>query len=374
MVVPARAQCTRPDATGAFVVAGSFRQEIRFTHVKSGARIAWARSGRADPGTPVLVRAAHWMTHVEYDAQSPIFRPWLERLGRGLRLVNYDERGCGLSGPDDTPLDLAAALEELEVVVQASAEPKVALLGISGGAATAVGYAALHPERVSHLVLLGGYTHGLLQRFPTAEGLAYFEAVATLMRHGWGQAGSAVQQFFSASLIPDATPEQRAAMNEQQRLSCDGQRAAAIFRARSQLDVRPLLPRVRCPTLVMHCEGDAMVKIELGRDLAAAVAGARFEALHSRNHVPLHGEPAFERFCEALTDFVRQRPASTDQAFTAPERELLALVARGLDNLQIGAHLGLADKTVRNRLSRLYQRLGVEGRTHAVVRARDLGF
>ena len=124
----------------------------------------------------------------------------------------------------------------------------------------------------------------------------------------------------------------------------------------------------------MHCEGDAMVKIELGRDLAAAVAGARFEALHSRNHVPLHGEPAFERFCEALTDFVRQRPASTDQAFTAPERELLALVARGLDNLQIGAHLGLADKTVRNRLSRLYQRLGVEGRTHAVVRARDLGF
>ena len=103
------------------------------------------------------------------------------------------------------------------------------------------------------------------------------------------EGGLAVQQFFSASLIPDATPEQRAAMNEQQRLSCDGQRAAAIFRARSQLDVRPLLPRVRCPTLVMHCEGDAMVKVELGRDLAAAVAGARFEALHSRNHVPLHG-------------------------------------------------------------------------------------
>ena len=145
---------------------------VSYTHLDVYKRQAWARSGRADPGTPVLVRAAHWMTHVEYDAQSPIFRPWLERLGRGLRLVNYDERGCGLSGPDDTPLDLAAALEELEVVVQASAEPKVALLGISGGAATAVGYAALHPERVSHLVLLGGYTHGLLQRFPTAEGLS----------------------------------------------------------------------------------------------------------------------------------------------------------------------------------------------------------
>jgi pimeloyl-ACP methyl ester carboxylesterase/DNA-binding CsgD family transcriptional regulator len=354
--------------------ARALTQEIRFTHVRSGARIAWSRSGRTESGAPTLVRAAHWMTHVEYDAVSPIFRPWLARLGRELRLVCYDERGCGLSGPDDTPLDLAASLEELEVVIDASAEPRVALLGISGGAATAVAYAAQHPQRVSHLVLLGGYTHGLLQRSPTAEGLAYFEAIATLMRHGWGQPGSAVQQFFSASLIPDATPEQREAMNEQQRRSCDGSRAAAIFRARSNLDVRPWLARVKCPTLVMHSDGDATVKVELGRDLAAAIPGARFEALHSRNHVPLPGEAAFERFCVALTDFVHQRPQSTDAAFTPRERELMALVAQGLDNLQIGAHLGLADKTVRNQLSRLYQRLGVDGRTHAVVRARELGF
>ena len=356
------------------VAARALRQEIRFTHVSSGARIAWSRSGRVEPSAPMLVRAAHWMTHVEYDAVSPIFRPWLERLGRELRLVCYDERGCGLSGPDATPLDLAAALEELEVVVEASAQPRVALLGISGGAATAVAYAARHPQRVSHLVLLGGYTHGLLQRSPSPEGLAYFEAIATLMQHGWGQPGSAVQQFFSASLIPDATAEQREAMNEQQRRSCDGQRAAAIFRARNQLDVRHLLARVQCPTLVLHSDGDATVKVELGRDLAAAIPGARFEALHSRNHLPLHGEAAFERFCVALTDFVQQRPSATDAAFTARERELMALVAQGLDNLQIGAHLGLADKTVRNQLSRLYQRLGVDGRTHAVVRARELGF
>jgi len=136
------------------------RQEIRFTHVKSGARIAWARSGRMEPDAPVLVRAAHWMTHVEYDAVSPIFRPWIDRLGRELRLLRYDERGCGLSSPDSTPLDLDAAVEELAVVVDASQEPRVALLGISGGAAAALAYAALHPQRVSHLVLLGGYTHG----------------------------------------------------------------------------------------------------------------------------------------------------------------------------------------------------------------------
>lgn len=354
--------------------ARRLRQEIRFAHVRSGSRIAWSRSGQLDAHSPVLVRAAHWMTHVEYDAVSPIFRPWLERLGRELRLLCYDERGCGLSGPDDTPLSLSTSLEEMEVVVDASQEARVALLGVSGGAATAVAYAARHPQRVSHLVLLGGYTHGVLQRTLSADGLAYFEAIATLMQHGWGQPGSAVQQFFSASLVPDATAEQREAMNEQQRLSCDGRRAAAIFRARSMLDVRDLLSRVQCPTLVMHCDGDAMVKVELGRDLAAAIPGARFEALRSRNHVPLPGEAAFDRFCEALTDFVRERPACPGISFSQRERELMALVAQGLDNLQIGAHLGLADKTVRNQLSRLYRRLGVEGRTHAVVRARELGF
>ena len=356
------------------VAARSVRPEIRFTHVKSGARIAWSRSGRMAPATPLLVRAAHWMTHVEYDAESPIFRPWIERLGRELGLLRYDERGCGLSGPDDTALDLAAALEELEVVVDASQEPRVALLGISGGAATAVAYAALHPERVSHLVLLGGYTHGLLHRAPSAEQLAYADAIATLMQHGWGQPGSAVQQFFSATLIPDATAAQREAMNEQQRLSCDGMRAAAIFRARCRVDVRPLLARVQCPTLVMHSAGDATVQVELGRELAAGIVGARFEALPSRNHLPLHGEVAFERFCDAVTDFVHQRPAATGHRFTPRERALMALVAQGLDNLQIGAHLGLADKTVRNQLSQLYRRLGVDGRSHAVVRTRELGF
>lgn len=350
------------------------RQEVRFTHVASGARIAWARSGRPGSDAPVLVRAAHWMTHVEYDAVSPIFRPWLERLGRGLRLVRYDERGCGLSSGDEVALGLDAAVEELEVVVEASGEPKVALLGISGGAAAAVAYAARHPQRVSRLVLLGGYSHGLLAGSPTAETRQYFEAIATLIRHGWGLRGSPVQQFFSASLVPDATPEQRAAMDEQQRRSCDGARAEAVFRARSALDVRPLLAQLRCPALVLHGEGDTMVGADLGRELAAAIPGARFETLPTRNHVPLPGEAAFERFCDAVTDFVCAREAAAEADYTARERELLHLVAQGLDNLQIAARTGLAEKTVRNRLSHLYTRLGVEGRSHAVARSRELGF
>jgi pimeloyl-ACP methyl ester carboxylesterase/DNA-binding CsgD family transcriptional regulator len=346
------------------------RQQLRFARLHSGARIAWATSGKG----PALVRAAHWMTHVEHDLHSPIWRPWLERLGREVQLVRYDERGCGLSGPDETPLGLEAALEEIEVVVEALGLAHVALLGMSGAVAPAVAYAARHPDRVTHLVLLGGYTHGMLHRAHSAQQLQLHEATAKLIELGWGQRDAAVQQFFTAKMIPDATPEQVRSLNDQQRLSCDGARAAAIFRARVALDVRELLPLVRCPTLVLHADGDAVVPVELGRELAASIAGARFETLPSRNHIPLAGEPAFERFCAAVGALIHPRHDAVGGPFTPREQELLALVAQGLDNLQIAAHTGLADKTVRNALSKLYATLHVEGRPQAVARARDLGF
>jgi pimeloyl-ACP methyl ester carboxylesterase/DNA-binding CsgD family transcriptional regulator len=313
------------------------------------------------------------MTHVEHDLLSPIWRPWLERLGRAVTLVRYDERGCGLSGPDAVPLGLDASLEELEAVVDASGLQPVALLGMSGASAPAIAYAARHPQRVSHLVIHGGYTHGLMHRQPTAEQLQLHEAMVQLMRHGWGMRDAAVQQFFTTRMVPDALPEQVLALNEQQRLSCDGKRAAAILQARAELDVRGLLAQVQCPTLVLHSAGDAVVPVEWGRELAAAIDGARFETLPSRNHLPLAGELAFDRFCDAIAEFIGGSSQAAALALTPREAALAELVARGLDNLQIGAHLGLADKTVRNALSALYAKLGVEGRSQAVVRTREMG-
>jgi pimeloyl-ACP methyl ester carboxylesterase len=346
-------------------------QELRFTRVASGARIAWARSGRG----PALLKVAHWMTHVEHDPRSPIWRPWLQRLGRDLEVIRYDERGCGLSGPDDAQPGLGTAVEEIEAVADACGHPRFALLGQSGGAAAAIAFAVRHPERVSHLVLLGGYLCGLLHQEAGSEALAFHEAKVRLVELGWGRGDPAVQQFFTTTIIPDATIEQARALNEQQRLSCDGARAAGILRARIGLDVRALAPRVACPTLVLHASGDAMVPIERGRDLAAAIPGARFETLATRNHIPLEGDPGFERFCELVTGFVRGPVPGADTAgLTQRDRDLAELVAQGLDNLQIAAHLGLADKTVRNALSRLYAKLGVEGRPQAIVRVRDLGF
>lgn len=343
--------------------------ELRFAQVASGARIAWARSGRI--GGPVLLRAAHWMTHVDHDLRSALWRPLIERLGRTFELVRYDERGCGLSGADGVALGIDSSVEELEVVARAHGAERFALLGISGGAGAALAFAARHPECVSHLVLLAGYTHGLMHREPSARALAFHEAQLQLIELGWGRKDPGVQHMFTSRFMPDATAEQAASFNEHQRLSCDGARAAAIVRARASQDVRPLLAAVRAPTLVLHCEGDLAVPIELGQDMAARIAGARFEVLRSRNHIPGPPDPAFERLCQVIHDFVAA--PSPAPVLTPGERALAALVAQGLDNLQIAAHLGLAGKTVRNRLSALYAKLGVEGRAMAVVRARDLG-
>jgi pimeloyl-ACP methyl ester carboxylesterase/DNA-binding CsgD family transcriptional regulator len=343
---------------------------LRFAHLPSGTRIAWASGGRGSP----LVRVAHWMTHVEYDLQSVLWRPWLDQLGKSVTLLRYDERGCGLSGADSAELGLEAALEELVAVVDASGHDKVALLGMSGAAGPAIAYAARFPQRVTHLVLHGAFDCGLLHRSPTPEQLQIFEATAKLMELGWGRPDAAVQQFMTTTMLPDCTPEQAAAFTEQQRISCSGPRAAAIYRARVNLDVRPLLADVRCPTLVLHCAGDAMVAIERGRELAASIPGACFETLASRNHIPVAGEAAFARFCEAIREFVTGPGGAPHARFTPRETQLLNLVAKGMDNLQIAAHLDIRDKTVRNALSHLYVKLGVEGRPMAVVRAREMGF
>ena len=348
-------------------------QAFRFAQLSSGARIAWTRTG--PPNAPTLVRVAHWLTNVEYDLRSPLWRPWVERLSRSFGLVRYDERGCGLSGDDPRPRGLEPWVEELEAVVDAavdaSREPKVALLGASGAAAIAIAYAMRHPERVSHLVLLGGYLHGALHRCGSPQDRAFLEAQWRLVELGWGRDDPAVREFFSSRFVPAASPEVRDGINEQQRRSCDGPRAADIMRARAEVDVRALAPQVKAPTLVLHCEGDRVTPIALGRAIAASIPGAHFESLATDNHIPLGHEPAFERFCDAVVAFV----IGTGHLprLTPRERVLAGLVAQGLDNAQIAARLGVADKTVRNALSALYVKLGVDSRARAVARSRDLG-
>ena len=197
--------------------------------------------------------------------------------------------------------------------------------------------------------MLAGYTHSLLHRNPSAQTLAFHEAQLKLIELGWGRNDPGVQAMLTSRFMPDGNAEQLASFNEHQRLSCDGQRAAAIVRAKAGQDACVLAAKVQAPTLVLHSEGDLAIPLALRHELAARIPGARFELLRSRNHLPLPQEPAFARMCQVITEFVAHKPPPMQ--LTPRERELAGLVGQGLDNLQIAARLGLADKTVRNMLS-----------------------
>lgn len=272
------------------------RQEIRFCRTRDGVRIAYALAGEGPP----LVKSANWMNHLEYDWESPIFRHFLCGLADGRQLLRYDARGNGLSDWEVEGVGQDAWLEDFEAVVEAAGFERFPILGISQGAAAAIAYAARHPERVSHLVLLGAFAAGRRD----AEGIAQRQAMTTLIRGGWGQENPAFRHLFASLFVPGATPELADAFAELQRRSISPACAARYYEAAGQLDVRELLPKVSVPTLVLHARADAVVPIEAGRLLAAQIRGARFVALPGQNHMLLEDEPARARFFEELRLFL----------------------------------------------------------------------
>src|SRR6478735_3620337 len=154
-------------------------QQVRFCVAPDGVRLAYAVHGRGPP----IVRAATWLTHLDFDWESLVWRHWLAALGDGRTVVRYDERGCGLSDRDVGELSLEVWVTDLETVVAAAGLERFALLGVSQGAAVALVYAARHPDRVTQLVLYGAYARG--RRWRGAEERAHGEAMISAIRAGW---------------------------------------------------------------------------------------------------------------------------------------------------------------------------------------------
>lgn len=347
------------------------RQTIRFATAPDGVRLAFAASGRGDP----LVRAPHWMTHLEWEPLTPVWGPWLHALSERHRLLRYDARGSGLSDRDPASITFDDQLRDLESVVDAAGLDTFSLLGMSWGGALAIRYAARHPQRVSRLVLFDAFARGPLARGPSSVPTALFEATCTLVETGWGLDNPAFRQFFTTQFWPRATLEHWQAFNELQRRSCSPQLAVQLMKAAAGVDVEDELLQVRCPTLVLHCRGDLRAPFDEGRLIASRIPDARFEPLSSDNHIPLQGEQAYDVARALIDSFIgRTASAGSFDGLSSREHELVELMARGLDNRQIAAHLDLAEKTVRNRVSRLFATLGVENRAQAIVQARDAGF
>jgi pimeloyl-ACP methyl ester carboxylesterase/DNA-binding CsgD family transcriptional regulator len=341
------------------------KQQIRFCRSYDGTRIAFALTGNGAP----LVRAPHWLTHLEYEWQSPIWRPWLTALSSGRTLVRMDERGCGLTDRGVDTISFEAFVRDLEAVVDAAGHERFALFGHSQGGAIAMEYAVRHPARVSQLVLLGAYARGRLKRSPQTASES--EAQLKLVEVGWGGDDPSYRQFFASQFMPGANLDQLRQMAELQRMSSSPTDAVRILRAFYEIDVSASVPRISCPTLVLHARGDLRVPFEEGRAVAAMIPDARFVPLESDNHLLLEQEPAFARLFDELEGFL-----GSPQSFaglTAREAQILEHIAQGLDNAQIAARLDLSEKTVRNHITSIFDKIGVESRAQAIVKAREHG-
>jgi pimeloyl-ACP methyl ester carboxylesterase/DNA-binding winged helix-turn-helix (wHTH) protein len=278
---------------------GAPHQSIRFCAGADGVHLAVAEIGSGD----VLVKTANWLNHLDYDWQSPLWAPVFSRLAAKHRLVRYDARGTGLSDREVEDISFDAFVRDLETVIDATKLERFSLLGISQGAAVSIAYAVTHPERVSKLILHGGYALGRKKRGQAAED-EKADALVTLMRYGWGDERSAFMQAFSSIYLPNGTPEQIRWFSDMQRRSATSEVALKIRNVIDEIDVVALLGQVRAPTLVLHSRFENVVPYDHGRFVAASIPGARFVTLESANHLLLPDEPEWSSFVSEIESFL----------------------------------------------------------------------
>lgn len=351
-------------------------QDIRFCTTADGVKLAYAVSGDGPP----LVMSATWLTHLEHQWRSLAWRPWLDAFSRGRRLLRYDARGCGLSDRDTNDLSFDNWVSDFESVIDAAAFGRFDLLATCWGGPIAITYAARHPERVNRLILYGTYALGRLRWNDHPREIEKARVLLDLTRLGWGNENHAFQQVWASAFQPGGTLEHLRSWSDQQRAATCAEIAVRLLQIGWNADVREVARKVKCPVLILHPERDAVVPIEQGRLLASLIRDARFVQIDSQNHMPLADEPAWSRTVDEIAAFLKVPANHTARYRTLPlneltprERAVLEGIAEGLDNSEIAASLGLSEKTVRNHITRVFDKIGVEHRYQAIVRARDAG-
>jgi pimeloyl-ACP methyl ester carboxylesterase/DNA-binding CsgD family transcriptional regulator len=345
---------------GTMIRVGS-QQDVAFCTSVDGVRIAYAKHGSGPP----LVVAACWLSHLQFDWESPVWHHFLEDLGRFATIIRYDERGHGLSDRDVHDHSLELRIADLEAVVAHAGVDRFALMGMAQGGPVVIEYAVRHPERVTRLLFYGSYAAGLPD--PTPEDIEMSEAFSQMIKVGWARPGSEFRRVFTSMMIPDATEEQMSWLDELQRVAVDADVAVSARTQRGREDARRLLPGIQAPTLVLHARGDRMNAFADGRYLATEIPGARLVPLESENHIVLADEPAWGVFVDEVEQFLEpDRPAEPPAdlgELSSRELDVLRLVADGRDNDGIAAELHISARTVERHLQNVYAKLGLSGRS-----------
>jgi len=345
---------------------------IRFATTDDNVRIAWTVSGQG----PALVKTANWLTHLEYDRDSPVWAHWQRFFDAHFSYYRYDERGLGMSDHQVEDLSPDTWLPDLETVLNAAKPEKpFVLLGISQGTGAALSYAAKYPEHVSHLIIYGGYVRGWALRDP--EERRRREAIHGLVEVGWGTSNPMFRRIYTSLFLPEGTEEQLRWFDDTCAKSTTPAMAARIMIEQGHADFTRLLGRIEVPTLVMHCRDDGVIPFSQGVEIASGIDNAEFVQLESRNHILLESDAAWEQFRRLVLDFTG-RPAGVEDVVFATlserEREVLAAIAEGRSNAEISATLFISEKTVKNHVTHIFEKLGVTNRSQAIVKARDGGF
>ncbi len=353
------------------------RQRISFCTTSDGVRIAYAVAGSGPP----LIRVGGWLTHVERDWGSPVWQHWLRELTHSHTLARFDIRGSGLSDHDVAEQGLEAWIKDLEAVVDSLGWKRFSLIGLCQGGAIALLYTFRHPEQVSKLVLYNAYTNGAFTPGASEQNKEEAEALASMIKIGWGRKTGAFRELFARRLSPGHDVKQIDWWDELQRTTASPENAVRLWRGFHEIDVHDLLPHIHTPTLVAHVEGDDMVPFELGRSLASQLPDAHFLPLKGANHILQLEDSSWPIFIGELRRFLDDSPATAGSRaapwvgeLTSRQLMVLNLVARGQSNTEIGQALSIATKTVRNHVSAICGSLEIPTRAQLIVQAREHGF
>ena len=340
---------------------------VRFAETHDDLSLAWARSGKGPP----LVKAAAWLTHLEYDAQSPVWAHYVSFFEDNFDYVRYDERGCGLSDRETGQLTIESWEDDLSRVVNASGiDTPFALLAMSQGTGAAVRFAAAHPDKVTHLILIGGYARGAYHRGDD-KAASMYRAIVEIFRAGLDDRNPAFREVFTNRFLPEGDPEKIAWFNDLCRRSVDAETGARLLDARGNMNVADKLAQVKCPTLVIHARDDGVAPLAEGRYLAQHIPDAELLILDSANHILQPDEPAWPIATQAMLEFIGHTTPASDYNLTQREQDILALIGAAKSNKDIARALDVSEKTVRNHATNIFAKMGVSSRQEAMLKLKE---